>query len=76
MYFILEIKKNPRPISADNLPKITLDKNFQKTREENYQKNIEHERMEKEKLQRENDKMKQKHPQSSTAPSSSNLQVN
>jgi biopolymer transport protein ExbB/TolQ len=38
------IKKNSRPISA----KITLDENFQKTRQENYQKNIERERMEKE----------------------------
>ena len=58
------------------MPKITLDKNFQKTREENYQKDIEHERMEKEKLQRENEEIKNKLSQSSTAPSSSNLKVN
>jgi hypothetical protein len=57
------------------LPKITLDRNFQKKREENSQKDIEHERIEKEKLQRENEEIKNKLSQSSTAPSPSNLQV-
>ena len=58
------------------MPKITLDKNFQKTREKNYQKDIEHERIENEKLQRENEEIKNKLSQLTTAPSSSNLQVN
>ena len=66
-----------------------MDENFQKKREENYQKNIERERiekenyqkesererMEKEKLQRENEEMKNKLSQLSTLHSSS-LQVN
>ncbi len=62
------IQKGTRPFSAglepilaaENLPKITLDKNFRNTREENYQKAIEHEKMEKEKLQREIEEMKNK----------------
>ena len=61
-----------------------MDENFQKKREENYQKNIEREilekeiereRIEKEKLQRENEEMKNKLSQLSTLHSSS-LQVN
>ena len=51
-----------------------MDENFQKKREENYQKDIERERMEQEKLQRENEEMKNKLSQLSTLHSSS-LQV-
>jgi hypothetical protein len=43
-YLYIVFTKNSRPISA----KITLDENFQKKREENYQKIVERERMEKE----------------------------
>ena len=51
--------KNPRPFSAENLPqKIPIDKNFQKTREENYQKVIEREKMEKENHQKEIERQK------------------
>jgi predicted RNase H-like nuclease (RuvC/YqgF family) len=77
--------KNPRPISAtvDTLPKTTLDKDFQKKRQENYQKDVEREKMEKEierqkleneKNQREIDEMKRQLSKLATA--SSNLQVN
>jgi len=60
------------------LPKITLDKDFQKRRQENYLKQIERERMEKEELQRENEEMKRQLSKLATASSSlsSNYQVN
>ncbi len=57
------------------MPKTILDKDFQKRRQENYLKQIERERMEKEKLQRENDEMKRQLSKLATA-ASSNLQVN
>ena len=64
-------------MSAADLPKITLDKDFQKRRQENYLKQIERERMEKEELQRENEEMKRQLSKLATAASSSpNLQVN
>ena len=75
--------KNPRPISAADLPKTTLDKTFQEKRQENYQKDVEREKMEKEierqkleneKNQREIDEMKRQLSKLATA--SSNLQVN
>ena len=71
MFFFLFNAKNSRPISAENSPKVPLD--------ENLQKEIEREREAKEKLQRENEEMKQKLSQLAIGPSSSsssNLQVN
>ena len=68
------------------MPKTTLDKDFQKKRQENYVKDVEREKMEKEierqklaneKKQREIEEMKKQLSQLSTAPpSSSTLQVN
>jgi U3 small nucleolar ribonucleoprotein component len=69
------------------LPKTTLNKDFQKKRQENYQKDVEREKMEKEKerdreekekLQRENEEMKRQLSKLATVPppSSSTLQVN
>ena len=78
--------KNPRPISAaDNLPKTTLDKDFQKKRQENYLKDIERDKkemllkLENEKYQREIEEMKKQLSKLEIVPpssSSSNLQVN
>ena len=61
---------------AADLPKITLDKDFQKRRQENYQKQIERERMEREELQRENEEMKRQLSKLATASSSSSLSSN
>ena len=69
------------------MPKTTLNKNFQKKRQDNYQKDVEREKMEKEKerdreekekLQRENEEMKRQLSKLATVPppSSSTLQVN
>ena len=69
------------------MPKTTLNKDFQKKREENYQKDVEREKMEKdverdreekEQLQRENEEMKRQLSKLATVPppSSSTLQVN
>ncbi len=81
--FFFYSTKNPRPISAADLPKTTLDKGFQEKRQENCQKDVEREKMEmllkleKEKYQREIDEMKKQLSKLATAPpSSSNLQVN
>ena len=69
--------------AVDNLPKTTLDKDFQKKRQENYVKDVEREKMEKEierqkleneKNQREIEEMKRQLSKLATA--SSNLQVN
>jgi hypothetical protein len=76
--------KNPRPISAADLPKTTLNKNFQEKRQENYQKDVERDKkemllkLENEKYQRENEEMKRQLSKLATVPpsSSSNLQVN
>ena len=67
------------------MPKTTLDKDFQKKRQENYQKDVEREKMEKEierqkleneKNQRKIKEMESKLSQLETAPHSSTLQVN
>ena len=76
--------KNPRPISAADLPKTTLDKDFQKKRQENYLKDIERDKkemllkLENEKYQREIEEMKKQLSKLEIIPpsSSSNLQVN
>jgi len=75
--------KNPRPISAADLPKTTLNKNFQEKRQENYQKDIERDKkemllkLENEKYQRENEEMKKQLSKLAIVPpSSSTLQVN
>jgi hypothetical protein len=66
--FVFSNTKNSRSFSAENLPKTFLDENFQKE--------IEREREEKERLQRENDEMKNKLAQLAIEPSSSNFKVN
>ncbi len=74
-------------MSAADLPKTTLNKDFQKKRQDNYQKDVEREKMEKEKerdreekekLQREIDEMIKQLSKLATVPpsSSSTLQVN
>ena len=77
--------KNPRPISAADLPKTTLDKDFQKKRQENYQKDVEREKMEKEierqkleneKKQREIEEMKRQLSKLATASSNSKVKKN
>ena len=80
--FFFYSTKNPRPISAADLPKTTLNKNFQEKRQENYQKDIERDKkemllkLENEKYQRENEEMKKQLSKLATASASPNLQVN